>query len=60
MDKNITPIQYIKDITEMSEMVEKNRENAKKMSYDDQFDAFVAHIEKNNVKKLKGDDDNGN
>ena len=59
MGKEITPFEYIKDITEMNSMVEKNRASVKKMSYDDQFDAFVARIEKGDVKKLKGDDCDG-
>jgi len=50
--KEFTPIDYIKDISEMREEVDKNIKESAKKDYDEQFDEFVAFIEKNNPKQL--------
>jgi len=50
--KEFTPIDYIKDISEMREEVDKNIKESAKKDYDEQFDEFVAFFEKNNPKQL--------
>ena len=53
--RKVTKEEYLESKAEKEQYLAKNKENASKMTYEEQFDAFVKFATLYNVKKV-GDD----